>query len=112
MFVGTRRLDPYRDDAATYKVNPYKLKDIQRKVDFSKMKRRESGRVGKQSKDELKQKNDYGMKNSKALELHPQSGAVHKVEEKPRTNRLASYSRDTLHPKVSIRYCIDLRINL
>lgn len=109
-FVGTRRLDPYRDDTATYKVNPYKLKEIRHKVDFSKMRGRGAGRASKPSKVDLTQKVQHSKKWPKTGEgLDSKLKEASKAEDKPVTNRLASYSRETLQPKVSSSICGDLQ---
>lgn len=95
-FVGPKRLDPYRDDATTYKVNPYKLRSIREKVDFGKL-------------DWKKQDKRQGKSNSNKslLNINPGKEITHSaLAFEPiclgglNAERLATYSGETLQPKV------------
>ncbi|GMH32717.1 hypothetical protein BSKO_00551 [Bryopsis sp. KO-2023] len=92
-FVGRRQLDPYREDAKNYKVNPYKLKDVKRKVDYSRFKRKHEDDADAEKVPEPEGKDEE--------KIDPEGGAEDETTaaEVAKQKRLASYSRDTLQPK-------------
>lgn len=94
-FVGPKRPDPYRDDT-TYKVNPYKLKSIKEKVDFSKLNPKKLG-----SQDNSRLKSNFKEKAMKPEKTKPvpsnmEAAQISGID----AERLATYSKETLQTKV------------